>query len=331
MLDKKEIERRLKVIEQSKSISEASRKLGLDRRTVKDFIAKYGQKIIKLKEVVSQEILTHWEERKEDFWSIYEKFKNWTGHIFFLADLHIPYTQWHYVETALADAFMTDGKKMVILGGDNLDLEGFSRFYTEKKNIPLTEEGLPEDVNQYRRFMKVLEKIFDEIVIIRGNHDDRMLKLLLRTLTQEQVNYLKSFIDIEKHLLAVKSEKVTVSPYNYVFIGEAIFSHIEDYSVIKGRAGTWAIDYFIPRLKNLKVKGLMNGHTHRFSKLMHRGYVVVEAPALCKVMDYTRGPRFRQGKYEKWYFGYGYAYLEDGKIDINKFNPVYLGEEWLDE
>ena len=272
---------------------------------------------------------TEYEKNYEKTQHLLHRWDKYSGWVLAITDLHIPYTRWKDVFRALEYTLSLKGPKIVVLGGDNLDLKWFSRFTELKENPRFTDDDVPEDIAMLKDLTDALTEIFDELIIIRGNHDLRLLKGLIRYLPQQWVTYLQPFINLYE-FAENKPKTILVNDW-WVRIGELIVSHYEGASVIPGRSGQWAKDYFEQRLKNAPFKVLMQAHTHKQSKIFHRGFLCIETGMLCKVPDYARSGRYHYSKHDKTYFGFGKAKLKNGKVLINSADFVYLGEEWLDE
>lgn len=97
--------------------------------------------------------------------------KEW-GSSVVATDLHIP---WHSpaVVTDFCEAAVLLGIKTLIVGGDLIHADLISKYVGVGKSIPVTDE-----LRSCGRVLRALEEIFDRIIIIPGNHDQRVERMI---------------------------------------------------------------------------------------------------------------------------------------------------------
>ena len=104
--------------------------------------------------------------------------KQWTDHPklygdwLVLNDIHLPFINIRLLDKALQVAEILKLKQLAILG-DLVDFESVSKFDFGGEQFDLMEELFIA-----RDYLKEMEKRFDRIVFIRGNHDERAIKTL---------------------------------------------------------------------------------------------------------------------------------------------------------
>lgn len=83
------------------------------------------------------------------------------------ADYHSPYysTLWHNRSLAVAERF---GIKKLVVIGDLVDFGFASFFYADHK------PGIADESDENRRLIQSLLAQFEEIVVVKGNHEDRL-------------------------------------------------------------------------------------------------------------------------------------------------------------
>jgi len=104
----------------------------------------------------------------------------WTDHpriygdCLILNDIHLPFVDKELLHRALRVAKLLDIKQVAILG-DLIDFESVSKF-----DFGSDQYELMDELYVARDFLGAMEKQFDRIVFIRGNHDERVIKFLKR-------------------------------------------------------------------------------------------------------------------------------------------------------
>lgn len=272
---------------------------------------------------------TTWEKEEERHRAITECLAGYTGWSIHLGDLHIPYTRWDCVRDALR--FVTRNcprPRILIVGGDNMDLAYFSRF-VERKDIrevvPEYDDTIPFNLSQLKRFLDLTAELFDHVYVLAGNHDERLFKFLLRHLPPEAANLMIDSLDA--YITGIlRADNITFCPRPYIRVGEIISCHPESSSVIPGRVVQNLIKRFLPRIYDFRA--VVAFHTHSVSKIEYLGKIGVEAGATCKVPDYSRRLRGAVSRERRLIQGFAYAYTRKGRLpSMNDINYRVLDEE----
>ena len=124
--------------------------------------------------------LNQWRDLADEYRKIWDKinipdhskYPHISGDVLIVSDLHIPYTDVNLLATATAVAGMFSIKKMVSVG-DFFDFERLSKFdFGADVTTPA------QDLYMGSTLLSKLRKQFSEIWLLRGNHDERLIKFL---------------------------------------------------------------------------------------------------------------------------------------------------------
>jgi predicted phosphodiesterase len=242
-----------------------------------------------------------------------------------LSDPHIPLHNEEYIARVIDEHKDADG---LIITGDVLDCYAVSRF-TKKEDIPLKEE-----IASAIALFDFLSTKFKEIIILEGNHTDRVRKYFESRIELDMMFLIE--YDVLK-LITQDYKNVRLVKDSYTFPGGAgegtichftkigkdcVVGHFETYSKVAMKAGinayNWANDW--SKYFNLgKIRLFIQGHTHALGKVPIRGgdIVVGEAGCVCQVQPYTIEPK---PAYQPLVNGYWLIYQTDGITDINRSN-----------
>ena len=104
-----------------------------------------------------------------------KRFNTWwrlTGDFLIINDLHIPATDWGFAGLAVDIAKRhLPRPRHLLIDGDFLDFESVSKW--DKLIVPTP---LYDELEFARSYLNYLAEVFDDVWIIRGNHEDRFLK-----------------------------------------------------------------------------------------------------------------------------------------------------------
>jgi len=144
-----------------------------------------------------------------------------------IGDVHLPTTDFAFVETMLEIA-QRMGIKRLLIGGDLVNADAYSRF--EHLVSPPT---FAEERAVAVRFMSRVSEVFDEIVLLRGNHEDRILK-------RNGGNISAGVLGV---LFSSARGKLKMTPYAYATVhsGGHVWrvTHQKNYAQIPGRVAEW--------------------------------------------------------------------------------------------
>jgi len=146
-----------------------------------------------------------------------------TGDWVICGDVHLPTTDYTLAEQMLNMARTLELKRLLIVG-DLLNFDAFSAYEHLVPPLPLEAE-----VQVAVRFMAQLAERFDEILLVLGNHEHRLLKRTNGNISATMLN----------HILNASAGKLRVSPYAYAVIESGgqtwRATHQRNYSRITGR------------------------------------------------------------------------------------------------
>jgi len=146
-----------------------------------------------------------------------------TGNWVVCGDVHLPTTDYELAEQMLNMARKLELKHLLIVG----DLLNFDAFSTHEYLVPPL--SFEEEVQVAVHFMARLAEWFDEMVLVLGNHEHRILR-------RNNGNVSASMLG---HVLNASAGKLHVSPYAYAVIesGGQVWraTHQRNYSRITGR------------------------------------------------------------------------------------------------
>jgi len=158
-------------------------------------------------------------------------------------DYHSPYfsIEWHNRSLAVAEKFNI--KKLIVIG-DLLDFGFASFFYSDNK------PSLDQEKDENIRLIQSLIQTFDEIYLLKGNHEDRLGRL-----TDAK---LQARILLELWTKESWQTKFKYSIYDKLYIGdEWLLIHPKSYSQISGQVAK--------KLASKFHKNIINAHGHFLS------------------------------------------------------------------
>lgn len=82
---------------------------------------------------------------------------------------------------------------MVVIGGDIFDQAQFSHH---ERGIDAREDAFEVEMQHMRAFLEVLHEHTEAIVVVRGNHDNRMFRMLSELLPQHLLRYFNDPLDV---------------------------------------------------------------------------------------------------------------------------------------
>jgi hypothetical protein len=155
-------------------------------------------------------------------------------------DYHSPYysTLWHNRTLAIADKLKV--RKIVIVG-DLVDFAFASHYYSDHK------PGIADESDENRRLIQSLLSAFDEIYLVKGNHEDRLGRQTNGVIQARYLLELWAGTDFGKRFKYSLYDKLTIG-------GEWLLVHPKSYSIISTKvAKTLAAKFH---------KNILNTHGH---------------------------------------------------------------------
>ena len=249
---------------------------------------------------------------KDELASLYYHYKGKVRKILVLSDLHVPYVNFAALDIALLAHPDAD---LVIINGDFLDLEGFSKF-SKSHGHDFTEE-----LKIAQMILDVIVKRYPHVILISGNHElsrvrntvNHSLDASIRGWATKQLNPLAK--------LAEKYDNVTAVNNHYLQLGGCVFNHPNNYSRPFLSTITRQIDIFKANGVELlpdpnHFQAMVQGHTHDLGGGMINDILGLEQGCLCsRYMEYKHhNPSGR-----RWTHGYAVVYLDaNDDVDFNE-------------
>jgi hypothetical protein len=248
-----------------------------------------------------------------------------TKKILVIPDLHAPFHDCSMVTAMLEREADAD---IAVVMGDMPDGYSASRF-VKYENVPWATEWAAVTL-----LMEQFSNTFPEVVVITGNHDARLEKMIRSSIPLDVVDAIKymtgGILDPMKALVSrfpnvsIASRHVSGYEVNWFHtIGDAVFSHAEKYSRVPGSAlrnvEEWFSDFSgVLSLDPYRV--IFQAHTHTMARFPWRSdKELVEVGALCQTHGYMLNPRIG-GRPQRQ----GYVTFEqtDGVTDVNSIRMV---------
>lgn len=280
---------------------------------------------MKIKDLQLKTEVCQWQVKRVERLRIEEEFEDYTGLIHGI-EMHVPYTKWDYAIDMCKTAKKYKGKKILVSGGDSVNLDMFSYFYRQNNN-PASNLTPLQELSQLVKFLKYAETIYDKIVFIMSNHERRLNKFILRELgelkqAREALKLMKSLEDVfdDEGL-----NKIVFVDDFFIQIGDAIFSHFEKNSSVPGSVARWIVQYLTPRMEK-EWSACYQFHTHCQLKMPVDRKVVIECGACVDSLDYWRKGKLA-GKGKMSSIGYGRGEMDNGKLDLETADFVLKGWE----
>lgn len=237
------------------------------------------------------------------------------GSYFTINDLHEPFAERRVLKRILLEPEVKKTKTCIV-NGDVLQLDVGSKFPVPK------DELLSESLEKGSEIFEVLSEMFEEVIVIEGNHDRFLKRELLKNTKNGLKDALKNIYAIqliiddlfEKH--GIKNIKFTFG--NELKLGNGYFAHPDYFTGVPGQTVIGMADSYLAKDRN--VDFVIIGHTHAIYSGEYKRIAVYENACLCKDMDYIKGAQKRRSP---WVLGYGiYTIKPDGNLDRNKSKIV---------
>lgn len=242
-----------------------------------------------------------------------------------LSDLHAPFDN----PDVIIDAIENHGDAdVLVLNGDILEQYAVSRWGKSKTIL------LEWEYKVAIEWMKLFSEIFEEVHLVRGNHDDRLSKYLSNAVDpmvgfMMNNDVLTKLADGQDFNSKGKLEKIHDFDnvyYSggllgwYTKIGKCIFAHPSGSSGIPMRT---VISAATSLMTSEDFQALIIGHTHKMGKIIWRDKLLIEQGCCCVPLDYQSDGTM---KYLPQAFGYAVVYMDElGNVDFDKTNTVYCG------
>jgi predicted phosphodiesterase len=249
---------------------------------------------------------------------IEEKYKGRAIKILYMADLHIPFTDYELVKHIIKEHSDAD---ILVLNGDILDLFNVSTFAKDKT------VALKRELQEGRDFLEVVSNIFEEVIVTEGNHERRLRR------------YIQNVIPVDMHFLFPQDvleviqqghvfdkeplENVRIVGSWWIQLFDTIFGHPDNYSSVSMRTAMQTSEHF-KMVKNRPHRAMIIGHTHQAGWLIDRGTLLMETGCLQHDVDYKHGSKFIK---TTWTKAHAVIHINDeGAIEFenSRVIPFYI-------
>lgn len=243
-------------------------------------------------------------------------------------DFHHPFHSQPALDQLIALKGNFDG---CIVAGDLLDCYGKSSFL---KDIKIT---MKQEVDQANSTLDRLAKRFGRVLFFKGNHEERVWKLI-RKAAEAMILKGGEFGDdiapdvyrAAKRMLALHNSELNCTVHDdwWVQIGNCIFTHGDAYVATQGKTSQNILEHLEGRAQDYGLTQppslVTQAHTHRMAGPMRKGRTWCwEMPAMCGPLDYQMGSKAHRGHTDT-----GFAVVtmhKDGSFNFNE-SRAYLVE-----
>jgi predicted phosphodiesterase len=245
-----------------------------------------------------------------------------------LSDIHCPFHELDLIYKIIEEHKDAD---MCVLNGDIIDAYAVSSF-SKDKHISLHTE-----YTQALELIKYVASIFDRVLLVRGNHDERVQRYYAKTFDTENMMLARKdiLLDLAKGTV-FKSDGSVVGTLNFknviyapqgiewiARVGKTVFMHPHSYS--SGHLAT--VSKCLEHLSNFMHPDdfdcVVIGHTHKLGMVIEKNKLLIEQGCLTRVMDYQK-----VGALVNKPSTLGYAIIsqdKNGNTIFNESYPVFLG------
>lgn len=248
--------------------------------------------------------------------------------ILVMSDLHCPFQHDDLIERIWDEHKDAD---ILVLNGDIIDAYGASSFPQEK---------LVTILEEYNAAMELLiraSKLFPSVLLVRGNHDERIDRYFSRkfdphmyAMAQKDILWrlANGFIYDAKgnHVGTYKFDNVVYNPQGMPWvaqIGKTIFMHPSSYSGKPMSTVSAALDHIQNFVEWNTFDSIIIGHTHKIGRIIERNKLLLEQGCLTRLMDYQKSGKFSR---RPTTLGYALIYQDhQGNTDFNLSNVIYCG------
>jgi predicted phosphodiesterase len=252
-----------------------------------------------------------------------------TKKILSLSDLHFPFEDMDAINYALDQDGNAD---ILVLNGDIIDGYCVSS-YSKTQNIPLSIE-----YNKALDLLRTVSGMFEEVVLVKGNHDNRVDRYLSSRIdpwaamlaNNDILDKLSKGIVYDEYgketsRLNFGSTKITYNNMGLPWmsrVGKTIFMHPDTYLSQAGATVARGVDHISNYVDASSFDCIVMGHTHKQAKMVEKNKLLIEQGALCKTMSYQKQAEFKK---RPSITGYAVVYQDaDGAVRPDLTNFIYL-------
>lgn len=195
-------------------------KYGLHPDTIRKRMKKLGVAYKNWEEKVKEKKNTSIQHLIDSISPPVEKHLQLTGDWVITSDWHIPAMSVEWFEI-LKEVSLKQGVQNLIIGGDFLNLDLLSYFWSERNNI--NTPSIAKELEVAKMVMRELEAIFKEIVWLIGNHERRFIHTVKYGLEASTMLFL----------LEAPIHKYTINNQSFCYLDSIRITHPKTYRQIK--------------------------------------------------------------------------------------------------
>lgn len=252
-------------------------------------------------------VFNRWEVTKASRLKLEKEFNNYTGWID-IFELHVPYTKYNLLEEAMQRTAKYKGKKICVFNGDSINLDMFSKYYpmSGTKSLP------SEEIRALITVLKYAEKVYDRIIFLVTNHEQRLWKVLFYYMKSGEIasEILKQMKSLQEVFEKNELKKIIIVEHYLFQIGDIICCHFENNSVVPGVVPRNLVQYLIPRIQKDWTVAFQS-HTHTQSKIAIDRKVIIETGTMTDSFDYWRSGKMA-GRNKLSSIGYAVCEMKNG-------------------
>jgi len=218
-----------------------------------------------------------------------------------LSDIEVPYANLKMINHAVKVA-LEQGVKIVVLNGDITHSDFFSKHAKDTYVSPA------EEYQQLEQLVAFFASKFEQVILVRGNHDDMVERFCQRHFGLEHMKFL-----VRYDLLANVADNyanVTYARNWWTKIGDAVYGHPYNYSSIPMRTALIAANS-VARFTDFRA--FFMGHTHQVGSIIVDGVYYTETGCSCNMQGYA----FKRVQKTRWVNAFNISEFVDGKIQFN--------------
>jgi len=234
-----------------------------------------------------------------------EKYKD--AEILVISDLHVPFVDIDALEEVI---FNNQDADICVIAGDLLDYHSISSFGQQR------EISVEKEYKILFKIMKKIAEIFDEVVVINGNHENRLHSYFSHKVVTALSGYLA---DKHKPLEEVTRffDNVFYINHWYTQIFDVLFAHPSRYSKVKMRTVRNVVRNRTEKLHEKEFgeyNTVLIGHTHT------AGITEFQGKTACEIgcMEQLDVPyRDKDAKGANWVHAYARVSVKNHKTNWN--------------
>lgn len=220
-----------------------------------------------------------------------------------------------------------EGSRLVI-PGDIFHNDKASRFSRRKYSCSRSPEG-SMSLHEIKEFTLAalfrIHEFFEDIVILRGNHDERMAQAIALATDGDASEIDYSFKEaFESRIPNCTVRHGTARAMQMMKRGDAYIGHFERYGIPKLAGAIKVIDWLLDDPEAASAgewNVVVQAHTHKLGKALHKRKLALECGALTNIPDYYDA---KLGTHGPPQLGYVHLVQHDGVTDIMESDAKFF-------